>query len=399
MSKAALSDLNARRRGNGEFGNKEHGEPGLTLPGAGNSLPQDFRNVLAGEGVDIRDILTSHPAGRSEAQRKLTSVRGPAGGGYSLVELDDRNSTPARGNALPPLEVSGPASGRPVIVHATAGVSHLRVTSGKAIICADRFSSSNTVFVEDGAEALIYATEGAGVKVAARRGSKVTVVCESPENRIDVGDTSGEVTERFGPEAVTVPNCPDCGEAMEYGDCLDCYCGCGKPADDNGVDPNLCTDCNKEAQETAAAEQAADQDRAWAWTEEQRAKNEAWSAAMATARAHGIPEEIRRDLGDLVAELAEASSWRILDTAGDWARSRGYETGFLDYGPDLDSMHCHGAIFVDRDGDWQIGVGGVGRRNSAIDSDGDIDQMDYEGDEDRKIYPMQYILPWKKEQA
>lgn len=119
---------------------------------------------------------------------------------------------------------------------------------------------------------------------------------------------------------------------------------------------------------------------------------------MATARAHGIPEEIRRELADLVVQLAEVPRFGVLDTAGDWAESRGYETGYLDFGPDLDSVHCPGAIFIGKDGDWYLGVSGVGRRNSSIFSDGDIDQMDYEGDEDGKIYPMQYILPWKKEQ-
>lgn len=112
-----------------------------------------------------------------------------------------------------------------------------------------------------------------------------------------------------------------------------------------------------------------------------------------------VPPESLAAVRQLEAVLADATSWNVLDKASDWAESQGYETGFLDYGRDLDSVHCPGAIFIDKDGEWEIGVSGTGRRNSSVDSEGTVDQMDYEGDENGKIYPIQYILPWKKEQA
>lgn len=101
----------------------------------------------------------------------------------------------------------------------------------------------------------------------------------------------------------------------------------------------------------------------------------------------------------LEAELEQQQGWSLLEKASTWAEAHGYETEYLNHGANVDYVHCHGAIFISEDGEWEIGVTGTGRRNSAVDSAGNVDQMDYEGDEDGEISPLQVIFPWKKEQA
>lgn len=392
MSAQALNDLNARRRPSGQFGEKLHGDSGLTL--GGQDMHPLLLGLLAREGIDSRELVRYWPDNLSEAKRRVSAVRGPANGRSALIELDHHNTVPRRGFGIPALEVAGPADGRPVILNLSSGVSYLRVTSGKAIIFAGTISS-NTIEVADGAEAIICAGSYTNVKVGARTGSTVTLVCNSDENKIDVWDTSGTVTKRFDPETLTVPECPDCGEAMEYGSCRGCSCACGQPAAE-GPDPNLCTSCNEEATAAEAKEAEAENRRAWKTLEAMREKNEAWKAAVAAAREHNVPDETLNAVAELDSILP--SSFGRLNTAADWAEERGYETGYLSYGAELDAIHQHGAIFIDEDGDWEIAVTGVGRRNSALDSEGNRDQMDYEGDENGEISPLQYILPWKKEQ-
>lgn len=399
MSAQALNDLNARRRSSGQFGEKLHADPGLTLGGvqATPAAQSIFARGLAQEGIDRRALLEESAEIPSVLRRKLLNSRGLPGGRIRKVSIGVRNTWP-RSGPVSAMDVMGPEDGRPIVIETRAGQPFLRVAAGKAVIFASAPSllSTHKIEVENGAEAVIFAGGDSEVSVYARQGSKVTVVSPGSGDQFSILDASGTVTERFGPEAITVPECPDCGEPMEYGSCRDCLCSCGQPAAE-GPDPNLCADCNEEATAAAAGETEADNRRASAALEAMRKINEEWRAAMTAAKHHNVPQEVRWAVSDLVNALHDQPFGK-LNAAAEWAESRGYETGYLSYGAEVDSIHQHGAIFVDEDGDWEIAVTGVGRRNSSLDSAGNRGQMDYEGDENGEISPLQYILPWKKDQ-
>lgn len=271
MSTAALNDLNARRQPTGKFGSKQFNESEVILGRPPQPEPRysQFDNVLSAQGIDRRAVINHWPDTRSEAKRRLVNLRGESGGLYRQVTLDSANTDP-RGNTVDTTDVAGPKDGRPIIVRVTSGMPVLRVTSGKAIIHADSLWNKNRILVCDGAEAVILGDQSREITITAQQGSKVTLLCESAENKFDVLRAPGStVTERFGPEAVSAPVCEECGEVMMYATCQDCYCACGKPSVD-GPDPNLCQACN----EDEAAAEAADHAAMWNNLDAARKRNE-----------------------------------------------------------------------------------------------------------------------------